>query len=93
MQDIVDTFNQTSILENAKNWHKMAYIKTISAQLLFPHALRICQKLTKIAEYSYKVLQVLLIFLNLETLNMLNNKHPRKDDNVARLLFKCILSV
>ena len=38
-------------------------IKPISAQLPFPRVffLRISQKLTKIAEYSYKVLQVLLI--------------------------------
>ena len=44
-------------------------IKPISAQLPFRRALlRISQKLTKIAEYSYNVLQLLLIFLNLETL-------------------------
>ena len=66
-------------------------IKPISAQLLV--FLRISQKLTKIAEYSYKVLKVLLIFLNLETLHMPNNKHPRKNVNVAKLLFKRILNV
>ena len=65
-------------------------IKPISANCRSLVLLRISQKLTKIPEYSYKVLQVLLIFLNLETLNMPNNKHPRKDVNVARLLFKSL---
>ena len=36
------------------------------------------QKLTKITEYLYKILLILLIFLNLKTSNMPSNKHPRK---------------
>ena len=51
MRDM-DTFNQTSILENAKNLHKMIKwpIKPISAQLpLTIVLLRISQILTKIA--------------------------------------------
>ena len=92
MRDI-DTFSRTSILENTKNLHKMA-IKSISAQWPFPRAFAYFTKVNyKIAEYSYKVSQVLLIFPNLETSNMLNNKHPRKDVNVARLLFKRIPNV
>ena len=39
--------------------------------------LRILKKLTKIAEYFYKILQMLLIFLNFGTSNVPNNK-PRK---------------
>ena len=88
MRDI-DTFNRTSILENAKNWHKNQFQHNCHS-LVF---LRISQKLTKIAQYSYKVLKVLFIFHNLETLHMPNNKHPRKNVNVAKLLFKRILNV
>ena len=92
MRDI-DTFNRTSILENTKNWHKMAYQTNLSTNCRSFVLLRISQKLTKIAEYSYKVLQVLFIFLNLETSNMPDNKYPRKDVNVARLFFKRIPNV
>ena len=40
--------------------------------------LRISQKLTKITECFYKILQRLLIFLNFETSDMPKNKHPKR---------------
>ena len=48
----IDTFNRTRILENAKNLHKMAYIKLISAQLPFPRAFAYFTKVNQ----KYRVL-------------------------------------
>ena len=58
MRDI-DTFKWTSILENAKNWHEN---------------LRISKKLSKITGHFHNILQILLIFLYVETSNVPNNK-------------------
>ena len=78
MRDI-DTFNRTSILENAKNVHKMAYQTTQHncRSLVF---LRNSKNLTKITEYIHKILQTLIVdvLYNLETSNVPNNKHPGK---------------
>ena len=62
MRDI-DSFNWSSILENAKTFMKWA-IELISAQLPFRCVfLRISKKLTKITEHFHYILKILLIFL------------------------------